>query len=280
MNTRPLAHLFTQTGAALLLLLCAAPITAAHQSRTPTPVATAMAWRGEWIVQRGPDSSPLETSNRLPPGAILRAPATPTDAFVTVVYRDGQSATFECPRDCEAPIRLKTNVAPTPSAWSARWNDLLGLFWGNPEGYRTTIGRGDAIDRELVVRLDTDCVDIAAALGGVPHGPYRASLRPVAPGEPADEAVGVHRDFDWDGTACLHTSSSLLPGLYEVHVKQGESTADAVAPFWVLFLRSDRYADAAAAYRDARRVLEGVEASERRAMLRAFIDLLARESSR
>ena len=279
MSVRALSRLSSRAGAALILLVLVEAVGTARQSPAQASIGAAMAWRGEWMVQRGTSSTPLEAGNRLPPGAILRPPGTPANAFVKVVYRDGQFVHFECPRDCGAPIRLKTTVAPAPSAWSARWEDLQRLFWGNPESYRPTITRGDSVDRDQVVRLDADCIDIAKALVEVLPGTYRVSLRPVALGQPTDDRSFVDGELDWDGTACVNASPLLTPGLYEVEVKQGR-TADAVDPFWVLFLRSERYVSAAGAYKDATSVLEGVDTPQRRAMLRAFIDQLARESSR
>jgi hypothetical protein len=264
----------------LIALLGAAPTGSTLQGGAARAIGSAREQRGNWSLQGGATSVAINPGDRLPPGAIVLPPKESADAFLKVVYRDGQSVRFQCPRDCAGPVRLKTAVAPTPTSWTNRWDVVERLFWGNLERYRDTLTRGDSVDRDLVVRLDAACSDITAAFAGVRHGAYDLRLKPSTAGGVDDDRRFTDREFEWDGRACLRPSPPVTPGLYEVSVIYRGGDAEAVSPFWALVLPPDRFGNAAAAYDDAKSVLKDADVSDRKAMLRAFIDQLARESFR
>ncbi len=234
--------------------------------------------RGDWSLRRGAISVAINPGDRLPPGAILLPPSGASDAFLVVRYLDGKSVRFDCPRDCAGRLRLKTGLAPTPTSWTIRRDVIDRLFWNNVTRYRDTLTRSDAVDRDVIVRLDATCSDMAAAFVGVRHGSYELRLRPSTAGAFDDDRRFTDREFEWDGKACLRPSPPLTPDLYEVAVIHRGGDAEALPRLWALVLAPDRFADAAAAYEDAKSVLKDADAADRKAMLRAFIDQLARES--
>ena len=250
-------------------------------SASVAPVATVFELRGRWVAEGQPPRV-LARGTALESAARIRPPAKPaTGDFLVVVYATAEAVRFECPRDCTTSLQLKAyDTLDQRTVWRERWAAIERLFWGNPSRYIAAITRGDRPDDTVLAR-QAEGVDVRPLLERAGAGTYSLSFRPVGR---AEEPPTIHAVTRAAGAPDTPVFLPHPPGLFALEIRRrlGGRDAQTVGAPWVLIVDASAHAAVRAAFDDVRARIDAwpddVSVQTRRAVLRATLESLARES--
>jgi hypothetical protein len=163
------------------------------------------------------------------------------------------------------------------------------LVGTHPTRYRNHISRSAKVElHEAVVRLDEGRVDLGPVFEGGGAGTYYLRWQPIAAADRSaqDQPVGPLA-YAWSpSTRAPGASEGLRPGLYELSLMRRTDDGYRLAgadSAWVLIAGSGTYPADSAAFLDVQQEIHrhaSLEKDEKKALLRAALDVLAQQAGK
>ena len=235
---------------------------------------------GRWLLNK---SQLLSRGQHLPAGGVISNPSPQEDDHIAVANLNGEiveSRSCKVSGECSKPIKL--SAVKSTRVFSAAYEAVMNLLWGEPDRYTVSRVRGEGELPEAVVRLDGDSLDLSAIFKRKDKDHYYTRLRMIHRRSTpvAGETLGPFT-FYWDPSKPSSVSiPGIVPGLYELRLfaRNGEDYRPTNVICWILVTNPGNYAEADSAFQEMLTLIERwddrVTPEAKRSFLRASLSHL------
>lgn len=226
---------------------------------------------GDWVVNNY--SQTLKVGSPLPAKGRVQVRSPSEDDFIEIADRRGRVIINKSCYGgaCRESFRLPPKESDT---FSQIFEVGIAILFNDPARFTVLISRGGEL-REAVVKVSGEQAELSSVMANKGSGRYCLRFVPKSADAATKDAPQLDPVcVDWDANKLLPVSvKNLTPGLYEVQLlnSQDMEPEGPGTEAWVLFVRPERFDEAARSFKEATTLVNSWGRSTRTGTKRQFL---------